>query len=123
MRILFAIIIFVFLISTSGTSLERKGGSKCSTKTFRFCRSKLPLDCKNKRGLCQNNNPREPKKKTRKVKYCKEVVCRCVCPLHHEPVCDEAGKQYNNQQCAVCDGVQPSNLQACPQPGPHPPLF
>merc|ERR1711971_99151 len=121
MRILFAIIIFVFLSSNTGTSLERNGGTQCTLKAFRFCQSRL--ECQRNLCLNKNKNPKEPKKKTKKVKFCRKVVCSCVCPLHHEPVCDAQGTQYNNKECALCAGVLPANLQACPQAGPHPPLF
>ena len=47
-------------------------GSRCSVKAYKFCGGRLRC----KRDECVNSNAKEPKRKTKKWKYCRNVTCQ-----------------------------------------------
>merc|ERR1711936_506627 len=86
-------------------------GLKCSVKAYKLCG--MREECE--RSECVNINQREPKKKTKKKKYCRNVSClsMCVCPQYLDPVCDQEGKRYDNKECAECEGLDLNLLAPC----------
>merc|ERR1739838_631770 len=87
-------------------------GKSCTRKVLNFCKR----NCY--KAECENFNKKEPKPKTNRRRYCKRVKCikpveTCVCPMYHEPVCDENGNSYGNIDCAQCEGLNKDEVSPC----------
>merc|ERR1719184_385033 len=113
MRLLIFLLVLTFVISTFSRKPFRPWAKSkaCIRKVIRKCKIQCPSG-----ETCENQNRRNPNRKTKWWKYCKKVSCvkpECSCPMDINPVCDANGNYYANVECAVCQGLTEDQVEPC----------